>query len=215
MPTLIPTLFHALTTLTGSYRLKRYIGACRTRTALETEPEVPPTMEEIESIMEYLRQEGCKPTIVGSAAIAFHLGPDADTDFRPTSDLDIFVKGVLPPPPVGWRADPQALGVPSWISPTGGHVDFLPAGHEFPGGRKNPSDIGQDTSVSTLPVSDVASIFRLKLNSERNKDLMDLVALARKTGIPETLGKLNAQQRENLDFLRIWLQHRPTGNYGE
>lgn len=206
--------------LVGSSNLRKYLAQCRVRTAGEEGVTVPPSSDEVQELLAYLKDFGVTGVIVGSAAILKHLGDqgelDVSKDFRPTSDLDIFINRSLPKnPPPGWSVDKEAIGVPSWISPTGGYVDFLQAGMEFPGGRKNPSKIGIDESVSDLPVADVPSIFRLKLNSERNKDLMDIIALARKTGVPKDLGKLNQQQKENLQMVEQWLKYKPSGNYGE
>ena len=207
--------------LQGGNQIRKYLAQCRVRNAAEdVDTHVPPTSEEVEELIVYLREHGINPAIVGSTALLKHLGDDIDIgkDFRPTADLDIFVN--KPPPkqlPEGWHRDPEAVGLISWISPSGGYVDFLQGGHEYPGGRKNPSSVSIDTSISEFPVADVASVFKLKLNSERQKDLLDLVALARRTGVPPSsaLGKLNAQQRENLQMISQWVQYKPSGNYGE
>jgi hypothetical protein len=200
-------------------QIRKYLAQCRVRNAQESEDtHVPPSADEVQFLIQYLKEFGISPAIVGSTALLRHMGDDVDVqrDFRPTADLDIFVN--KPPPkqlPEGWRRDPEAVGVPSWISPSGGYVDFLQGGHEYPGGRKNPSSVEIDNVFTDFPTASLKSMFRLKLNSERTKDLLDLVAVARKTGVPGDLGALNRQQRENLQQVKQWIEYKPTGDYGE
>ena len=89
-------------------------------------------------------------------------------------------------------------------------MDFLMAGHMFPCGRKNPQKIDKDPKSEAMqcPVADIASLFLLKLNSMREKDLTDLVELAQKVGIPKTLKNqsLNEVQKENLQLVRLWIE---------
>lgn len=79
------------------------------------------------------------------------------------------------------------MGIISWIAPSGGYVDFLEANHIYPSGSQNPSEINKDPEPehNGLPVADLISIFQMKLNSPREKDLFDLIALAKKLGIPK------------------------------
>jgi hypothetical protein len=61
-----------------------------------------------------------------------------------------------------------------------------------------------------LAIADINSIFLLKLNSFREKDLFDLVVLTHKVGIPENLNKkysLNETQLHNLETVKMWLEH--------
>ena len=101
----------------------------------------------------------------------------------------------------GWKVDPSAIGLVSWISPSGGGVDFLHSGDELPDGRVVPQAVPITDSLE-FPIADLSSIFKMKLNSFREGDIKDLSILAKKCGIPE-LGKLNKQQKENLDYLKI------------
>lgn len=204
--------------IAGGNNIRKYLAQCRVRNAAEVEDvHFPPSAEEVQELLAYLKENGIQGTIVGSTAVLKHLGDEVGVhDFRPTADLDIFIN--RPPPkqlPPRWQRDMESLGVVSWLSPTGGYVDFLQGGHEYPGGRRNPSNVEQDNSIAEFPVASLRDVFRLKLNSERTKDLTDLVALARKTGVPGDLGKLNAQQRENLQVVNQWVQYKPSGNYGE
>jgi hypothetical protein len=206
------------TSLAQGTQIRKYLAQCRVRNAAEDEDShIPPTAEEVVELFAYLKDYGIQPAIIGSTALLRHMGDDIDIkkDFRPTADLDIFVNRAPPKQlPDGWRVDTEAVGVPSWISPSGGYVDFLQGGHEYPSGRKNPKTIEIDNTSTDFPVGSLKTMFRLKLNSERMKDLLDLVALSRKTGIPGDLGALNRQQKENLEQVKTWVQYKPSGNYG-
>lgn len=187
---------------------KGYLKRCRSDPSKGVH--IPPTAQELCDLMSYLQEEGVDPVIVGSAAIIKHLNPSrlSDDKFRLTQDIDIFISNVLPDPPAGWRRDSKSIGVNSWISPTGGYVDFLLAGQPLPDNHRIPSRIGKDSESSDMgcPVADVVSIFLMKLNSYRDKDLTDLVLLARKVGIPKSLrtGRLSREQRDNLNLVEIW-----------
>lgn len=184
--------------------VKEHLQRCR---SAQTETGAPPAYEEVRYLLQYLQNHGLSPVLVGSSAIAAHMARDPDPqEFRVTSDLAIAIGGKLPDPPEGWKWDMNAPGIPSWISPSGGTVDFLRRGDQIPDGPRIPKDIEQDTESNTVPIAAVKSIFKMKLDSYREKDLMDLVALARKTGIPELTG-LNRQQRENLDYINLIVNH--------
>lgn len=199
-------------------QIASYIAQCRVRSVVEavigSESHVPPTPEEVEELVAYLRSFGLRPVIVGSAAAFFHFGGDADA-FRPTVDIDIHVRRSLPEPLDGWRRDPEAPGVESWISPGGGYVDFLVAGEMLPNGITVPLTVQLDpSSPPGFPVATAADVILMKLNSTREKDLMDAIAMARRHGLPPKT-RLNQQQRENYELVQLWLQARPTGDYGE
>ena len=202
--------------------VEAYLRQCRVRnTLVESDTHVPPTPEETKMLMDYLSDLGLKPAIVGSVGILHHLGPDIDpaNDFRPTVDLDVWVPRVPPPPP-GWSRDMESIGTHSWISPSGGYVDFIEAGHAFPDGYVNPSRIEYDQpSLSgPYPVAAALTILKMKLSSLRAKDLSDSIALVRKMGrVPSAgeLGKLTSTQKENMEMLQQWFKHRPHGKYGE
>jgi hypothetical protein len=180
------------------------------------ESHYPPSAREMEILIEYLQSEGVDPIIVGSVAIVKHLNQkiinssEAST-YRRTEDLDLFIKKQIPKPPIGWRIDRAAIGVVSWISPSGGYVDFLIAGQNFPDNSKNPMNIGKDPESVKMgcPIADVLSLFIMKLNSFREKDMTDLLTLSLKLGIPNELERqaLNHTQRENLSLLKMWLAH--------
>ena len=167
-------------------------------------------------MISHLKQNGVDAAVIGSVGVLHHLQgtPEAET-FRPTVDLDVFVKTSILrlqrlKPPTGWQVDRESVGVVSWISPSGGYVDFLAAGQTFPSGERVPSQIQVHAAVAPdlLPFASVRDLFKLKLNSMRAKDLTDLLALAKSTGRPPTpaeLGTLNATQRENLDLINQWL----------
>lgn len=199
-------------------RFQRYIdGVCRSaQTTLHgkrkaSSDTVPPSTKEIQWLLEYLKANKCHPVIVGSSALLRHLElTDAEIakDFRPTADVDIFVHNPLPQIPTGWKKDYESVGVDSWIAPSGGVVDFLLAGHEFPAGPKYPANIAVDpiSDASGLPVAAIKDLVGLKLNSDRAKDLSDLLLLAQAGGFPSEMKGLNRKQKENYAFVMQWLQ---------
>jgi len=201
--------------------LGQFLAQCRVRSLTEDETvHVPPSKDEVRQLMVYLKSKGVKPAIIGSVGVLYHLG-DVDTKkFRPTVDLDVWVNKNPPEPPEGWIRDPEAVGVVSWISPSGGYVDFLTSRHEFPGGMVAPSNIEMEpsTAASDYPVASWKSLMKLKLASYREKDLADLMSLVRKLGrVPSSkeLGGLNSTQKDNLNLITTWHNLRPEGLYGE
>jgi len=194
-----------------SSRVEDYLAQCAVRSLQEDETtaHVPPTPEEARQLIGYLRGKGVNPTVVGSAAVFHHLQGTSVRDFRPTVDLDLHIDKKLPPPPQGWRRDPEAPGVDSWISPTGGYVDFVAKGHRFPGGDSPmPGVKTHKSSTPEFPVAEPEDIIRMKLNSMREKDISDTVTLVKALGDPgilDRLGKLNGTQRENLTLVRQWV----------
>lgn len=194
--------------------INKYLTAYLKHSRVESKGHFPPTERETEELIIYLRHNGVDPIIVGSVAVVKHLNPTSDDlnkgKVRPTTDLDLFISSALPIPPPGWRRDLKSVGVISWISPSGGYVDFLVAGQRFPD-NQNPKKIGKDPESEKMgcPVADMVSIFQLKLNSYREKDTLDLVALARKIGIPKNLDTyaLNSLQRDNLTIVKLWIAH--------
>lgn len=209
-------------TLLFENNIESYLNQCRVKNRLveSDDAHVPPTAEETKFLIKYLRDLGLKPAIVGSVGILRHLGSvDPKNDFRPTVDLDVWVTKV-PAPPKGWSRDHESIGVESWISPSGGYVDFMTPGHEFPGGTTNPKSIAYDpaSAETDYPVAHWLDLLKMKLNSMRSKDLSDSIALIRKMkAIPSTkeLGKLTQTQKENLDLVTQWFNLRPIGKYGE
>jgi hypothetical protein len=199
--------------------LERYLDQCRVvnRLVENEDVHVPPTKEEVHSLLAHLGLHGLKPAIAGSVGILQHLGDIDVNGFRPTVDVDVWVSKDPGEPMEGWHQDPEAPGVPSWISPSGGYVDFLIGGHEFPSGEKAPSHVDVDTSFE-LPVVSLKHLLAMKLNSMREKDLADCIALVRKIGrVPSKLelGKMNNTQKENLDLVAHWFKLRPHGQWGQ
>src|SRR3954462_14926840 len=107
-----------------------YLNQCGVQALCEkSAAQTPPTANEVKLLISYLRGQGVNPVIVGSVRVFHHLRATT-RDYRPTVDLDLFIDKPLPAPPEGWRKDPEA-GIDSWISPSGGYVDFLLRGHQF------------------------------------------------------------------------------------
>lgn len=198
--------------------LSNYLEHCRNNRPqgedIQTD-HIPPTGREVQDLISYLKNKGLEPVIVGSVAVIKHLNLASNDfnsgDFRNTQDLDIFVSQQLPSPPPGWSRDMASIGLTSWISPSGGYVDFLVAGHIFPDRHRNPQKVVKDPESASMgcPLADVVSIFKMKLNSNRTKDLTDLVAIACRIGITKDLEKepLNSTQKENLEAVKLWVEH--------
>lgn len=184
----------------------------------ESEPEAhPPTEEEVGFMLGHLRRHKVNPVIIGGAAASHYAKPEI-WNGRKVKDLDVFVSRTPPLPPKDWDIDREAPGITSWVSPSGGKVDFMTAGYEFPGGwERAPRRVAANQRMG-VPVAAFADLFRMKLNSLRHNDLNDLIAMVRSAGrVPteDELGKLNSRQRENLELVRLWYQEKPTGKYGE
>jgi len=185
--------------------LGRWLRQCQIKSFAETATgTVPPSRDEVVELISYLNKYKLDPTIVGSAAVLLHV---KDPNFRPTHDVDIHInKEALPPLLPGWRVDKEATGTLSWISPSGGYVDFLYPSYQFPSGEAMVKIDKQ--KEGELPLADVASIFRMKLNSFRGRDFSDLAGIVRVIGhfpSEKELGKLNETQKENLEFLKQWI----------
>jgi hypothetical protein len=191
-------------------RIDGYLLQCQVPNPLvENVAHTPPSPEEVQQLIAYLRSHRVNPVVVGSVGIMHHLTL-ASHKFRPTVDLDLFVDKPLPNPPKGWRRDAESPGLTSWISPSGGYVDFMEKDHEFPSGSRNPSSVEVDPNSKDYPVASPVALLKLKLNSYREKDMSDAVALARAMGgVPDdaAFGKLNQDQKENLEMLRQWAAH--------
>lgn len=201
--------------------LDSFVKQCRVANSIaeDTDVSFPPTQPEIKELIAYLRGKNLDPKIVGSVGILHHMkGADIKKKFRPTVDVDLFVNREPGNPPSGWRQDPEAVGVASWISPSGGHVDFMSPGHTFPGGEKFPRAVQthEPTASSDYPVAHSNELIKLKLNSFRAKDLSDIMALVRHLGHVPTeaeLGKLTQTQRDNLGLVRQWYELQPESDY--
>ena len=202
-------------------RIAAYLAQCRVVSLHENETHVPPTGEETTGLIRHLRAAGSNPLVIGSVGVLNYLRHvDPKLGFRPTVDLDLWVDSLPESRPHGWTIDLESIGVPSWVSPSGGHVDFLLPGQDMPSGTKTPSRLDPDpaSAGSDFPVASWTSLLKLKLNSVREKDFADSIALVRAQGYvptPQELGQMTRAQRENYEMLVQWFNIRPHGNYGE
>lgn len=192
-----------------------YLGICQGRfdslVEQETSTHVPPTAQETHDLINYLESKGVEAVIVGSVGVLHYVKDPKG--FRPTKDLDLFVSLThqqmrhLAPPPE-WHVDAESIGVVSWISPHGGYVDFMTANYEIKPGEWTPRKVDLNKDAKNYPVATALSLFRLKLDTMRARDLADCVDLAKAVGVPteEQLSagghRLTATQVENLDYVR-------------
>jgi len=198
-----------------------YLCQCRVKSLAESQDvHVPPSAGEAIQLIRFLKDAGVKPLVIGSVGVLSYLNVDPTKNFRPTVDLDLWVEKVPRQLPRGWTIDHEAIGVDSWVSPSGGTVDFIVPGQKFPSGGRSPKSINANPDFvdTDFPVADWVDLVKLKLNSVREKDLADVIALVRAMGrvpSPTELGSLNGDQRDNLDLVKKWFQLRPSGQYGE
>jgi len=217
---MMTTAKQLIDTAQNQARVAAYLAQCRVVGLNENESLMPPTAEETTELIKFLQAAGSNPLVIGSVGVLSHLrSVDPNLGYRPTVDLDLWVTRLPATLPPGWSRDPEAIGVPCWISPSGGRVDFLMPSQALPG-SKTPRALEPDESTAgtDFPVASLTSILRLKLNSVREKDLADAIALVRahqRVPSREELGGLNTTQRENYELLGQWFKYRPHGNYGE
>ena len=210
--------------LLGNDPIDTYLNQCQVRNSLvesEGATHVPPSAQETRELLTYLKGKGIAAVIVGSVGVLHYVKDQSR--YRPTVDLDLFVplddkKMRAIPPPKGWQVDRESVGVISWISPSGGYVDYITAG-KVVNDNPMPQSVQADPSSKDYPVAKAVELFRLKLGTMREKDLSDLMSLARAIGRVPTdaeLGPLKTQtMKDNLDLVRQWFKLRPQGKYGE
>lgn len=176
---------------------------------------IPPTDEEVIALISYLLKFDEDLVILGSVAVIKHMKITREEIhsrfFRPAQKLELFVSKELPAPPNGWSSDRRFEGCGSWTSPRGGVVEFLTLEDIFPGADGN-QKIGKDPESVAVgcPLADVPTIFKINLNSDQERDLLDLLNLACKVGIPTDLDALlwNPQQKKRLELVKLWLKNR-------
>jgi len=229
------------TPLPAGSRIADYLTACRIPSLFETlgagddyVPAKPPTEKELIELLNYLTKAGLKPAVVGSASAFHHLaiafgktqgsrGKTLADLWRPTKDIDIWVSGTvrLPAPPPGWTRDAESVGVDSWFSPSGGMVDFLIGGQQFPSGAVTPDSLNVSSrSPKGIPVADIFWVIRSKLGTGREKDMADVIDLLYAVKADPDYSKelngfragLGRDQREELDTALLYLDTKRSGN---
>ena len=205
--------------------LDRYIEACGTKSVMEELHDIdsmkPPTPEEIRTLIDYLAKLKLSPMVAGSASAFHHIvvafgakakGKNLSDLWRPTKDVDLWVSGKLPAPPAGWRRDMEAVGAPSWISPSGGYVDFLIKGDMFPNGATTGTMTVSSDSPKGVPVAGIFDVMRAKLGTSRMKDLSDVVDLLHvvnsnatyKAALPAFKKSLKREQKEDMETAELY-----------
>lgn len=133
-------------------------------------------------------------------------------NFRPTYALDLLIFRKIPSPPPNWQVKMQTSDGVSWLSTTGGQINFLMAKDTFPEGFIKTNSIGRDPESVRVgcPIVDVKTLFIMKLNSSLEVDMSELMTLARKTKIPKEIEKelWTNRQKKNLEFIRSWAELR-------
>lgn len=193
--------------------LTPYLLQCRTYNPLLESEEitpVPPTSRELEMLVSYLLKNGVDFAIVGSVAVARYLELTKEDihlrNFRPTHSLEVLITNTLPSPPKGWRLDEESM---RWFSLKNSHVRFVMSADIFPQEERN---IGKDPESVAMgcPVADLLTLFKMKLNSDRVKDMSELVTLIRKVGFPDNLESQlwSANQVKRLELIKNGLKFR-------
>lgn len=201
--------------------LAAYLSECRAQNPfvkLEQKIPIPPTGKEIEALVSYLINSKVDPVIIGSIAVIKHLHITAEDikarSFRLTQKVELFVSQFPPNLLSGWQINKNSKVLTSWISPTGGTVDFLKIEDLFSESVESQYVVEKDPESVNMgcPVADMQTLFLIKLNSDQERDLLDLLTLARRKNIPENLDKhlWTSTQRKNLDFIKLWIKGRQT-----
>lgn len=199
--------------------LALYLSECRIRNpfiATEHVVHIPPSSEEIEELISYLLGKNTNPVIIGSIAVIKHLHVTKEDiiarRFRPTKKLELLVSQELLPLLTGWQLNKDSTKAVSWISPTGGIVDFFTLKDIFPEDIRDQNIIKKDAESVDMgcPIADVQTIFLIKLNSTEERDLLDLLMLVSRQGIPKDLDKClwTARQKKNLEFIKLWMKNK-------
>lgn len=187
--------------------LNSYLLQCQRYSLNESEDitPVPPTSKELEMILSYLKANHADFAIIGSIAIVKHLELTADDYyqrvFRPTKYLEILISTPIPTPPKGWKLDEE---MEAWFTSKNHYVKFLSTNGFFPNQEMK---IGKDPeSFETgCPIADLLTLSQVNLNSGWVKDLLEIVTLWRKVGIPENLEQKlwNAKQLKQLELIKL------------
>lgn len=193
--------------------LSGYLAQCQLKNPFLQEDKYtpyPPTSKEVEDLIMFLQNEGLDPVISGTIALIKHLQfTEADIharEFRPTHKLEVIISKNLPNPPSGWHINKDFRAC--WNSPLGGRVDFVREEEavQFPNRvQRDPESV-----EAGIPVADVPTIFKMKLNSDWDKDLAELMTLARKVGIPKDIKDClwSDRQKKNMEILIFWAKLR-------
>lgn len=173
--------------------LSPYLSQCHSFNPLleriETTP-VPPTGKELYKLVGYLKQNNIDFAIVGSVAVARYLELTKQNIreglFRPTHSLEVLAISALPAPLQGWNLIEKPK---LWFNPkTNSYVQFFNVRDIFP--QEAPFNvIGKDPLSVRMgcPIADPITLFKMKLDSGLAKDILELMFLVRKIGLPRDL----------------------------
>lgn len=177
---------------------------------------IPPTSQELEELITFLHQIGLDPVIVGTLAVMKHLVVTPDDIqtriYRPIQTIDLLLPMIPQQLPQGWQVSKESSPTIFWASPSQGYIKFLKFEDEFPENQNVVKDI--DSVESSCPVADVETIFKMNLNSRKERDIGDLMMLTKRFGFPKNIEKhlWNQMQRKNLEFLQAWAKLRVDKN---
>ena len=177
---------------------------------------IPPTADELEELIIFLQNKYLDPVIMGTLAVMKHLvvtpADIKNRTYRPIQTIDLLVSKLPEQLLDGWQLDKDSSLKLCWISPSQGYVKFFNFKDEFPLELEKISTAvkDQESVLMNCPVADVETLFRMKLNSGKERDMLDLMMLTRKVNIPKDIElKLwNDVQRKKLEFLRHWAKIR-------
>jgi len=196
--------------------LSKFLHECQIRNPFIAEGQkvsIPPKSEEVEELILYLQHNHVDPIIIGTIAVIKHLKiTDEDIHarlFRPTHALELFITKDPPKPPEGWLIVNES-NVLSWLSPSGGCVHFLEGKTLTEPTCPYKIEKDLESELMGCPVANVRTIFLMNLNSDREKDIAELMSLAQRVGLPKDLNEqsLNSKQIKNLKFLKMWIKLR-------
>ncbi len=167
---------------------------------------IPPSSLELEVLISHLSEHGVDFVIADTLAAIKHLELSLEDIhnrlYRPMSTVVLFISQKQPPPLTNWQEIEDDFEHALWASPSQGYVKFCKI--------ENIKNIAQDpeSKESKCPVVDFTTLFKMNLNCGQERDLLDLLSLARVVGIPEGLESepLNDYQNITLNLVKRWLK---------
>lgn len=188
----------------------QYLSECRSQSPLldsDNYHTFPPSEQEISSLIEFLLSKNLDPIIVGSIAVIRYLDLPKQNDqkYRLTSSLEILISSPLSSPLDSWKVKDSPSPIISWISPSGGKVDFFQVNDVFPISL-TPYSVEKDKEsvIAQCPIASPKSLLLLKLSSNEPRDMLDATLLIDEIGFPRDLEAYfwTSLQKENFQLIK-------------